>query len=57
MKKFDAVLTASAVLFSLLLWWHPISIDIIFWVGISILIVELIVYFTVKNRAKGHLGK
>lgn len=57
MKKFDAVLTASAVLFSLLLWWHPISIDIIFWVGISVLIVELIVYFAVKNRAKGHSGK
>lgn len=56
MKKFDRLLAASAVLFTLLLCWHPISVDIIFWVGISILIAELIVYFAVKNKAKGCFG-
>lgn len=52
MKNIERLMAINAALFTLLLALHLISIDVIYWAGTGIFIVELIVYFAWEREKK-----
>lgn len=50
MKRIERLVGVSAVVLLFLMCRNPFSMDVIYWVGVSVLSVELAVYYAVKRK-------